>query len=164
MIDIKPVRIGLVLCLLTILFGYSIGAVFGAKNAELKGYFKEQVYVVNADTFPDAKTQKLHFEKAKGYTKRAHLHAAAIGSAALATILVLGFVNIEEKKKKVASLLVGVGASGYGIFVWSLMAYFTPILGKHGAHEAIAWLAIPTGLSLMLGTALTIYYVVTCKK
>lgn len=164
MIDIKPVRIGLVLCVLTILFGYSIGALFGAKNSDMKAYYKEQAYVVNAATFPEEKTQKLHYEKSKAYIKRAHLHAAAIGSAGLATILLLSLVNIEERKKKIASLLTGVGASGYGVLVWTLMSFATPILGKHGAHEAIAWLAIPTGLSLMLGTALTAYYVATCKK
>lgn len=163
MIDIKPIRIGLALCLFTILFGYSIGAVFGAKNAELKSYFKEQAYVVNAEAFPDKAEQKLNYEKAKEYSKRAHFHAAAIGSAGLATILVLGFINIEDRKKKVASLFTGIGAFGYGVGVWSLMSYVTPILGKHGAHEAIAWLAIPAGLSLMLGTALTLFFVVRSK-
>ena len=163
MLDIKPVKTGLILRLITILFGFSIGALFGAKNKEMKAYFHEQAYVVNAATFPKAEDQELHYSKAKDYLKRAHLHAGAIGTAGLATLLLLSLLNVSDKKKKVTSLLVGVGASGYGIGVWTLMAFATPILGKHGAHETLAWLAIPTGLSLMLGTAITLYFLIKNK-
>ncbi|MFA0079451.1 hypothetical protein AB4427_15125 [Vibrio artabrorum] len=156
---LKPIRLGILLSLITILFGYSLGAVFGAANSTMKNYFHEQVYVVHADNFHSDKDKGTAFSKAKDYIKRAHLHSAAMGTASLATILVLGLCNISDKKKKVVSVITGVGAFGYGVFVWTLMAFVTPMIGKSAAHEMIATLAIPTGLALMLGTGLTIYFV-----
>ncbi|WP_240432728.1 MULTISPECIES: hypothetical protein [Vibrio] len=125
----------------------------------MKDYFHEQVYVVHADNFSNVKDQDTAFSKAKDYIKRAHLHSAAMGTASLVTILALGFCNISDKKKKVVSTVTGLGASGYGVFVWTLMAFVTPMIGKSAAHEAIAILAIPTGLALVFGTMATIYYV-----
>ncbi|MEZ8968827.1 hypothetical protein AB4343_18215 [Vibrio breoganii] len=160
---IKPIKIGVLLSLITILFGYGLGCVFGAANSTMKAYFHDQVYVVHASNFDSVKDQDTAFSKAKDYIKRAHLHSAAMGTASLATILALGFCNISDKKKKVVSTITGLGAAGYGVFVWTLMAFVTPIIGKSAAHETIAALAIPTGLALVFGTALTIYYVFTSK-
>ena len=159
MLNLKPVRIGLLLSLLTILFGYGLGCIFGGANASMKAYFHEQVYVVHADNFKTDKDRDTAFSKAKDYIKRAHLHAAAIGTSSLATILALSLTGASERKKKIASGLVGFGGAGYGVFVWTLMAFVTPMIGKSAAHETIAWIAIPTGLALVFGTMATIYFV-----
>lgn len=98
--NIKPIKIGVLLSLLTILFGYGLGCIFGAANSSMKDYFHEQVYVVHADNFSNVKDQDTAFSKAKDYIKRAHLHSAAMGTASLVTILALGFCNISDKKKK----------------------------------------------------------------
>ncbi|OBT17207.1 hypothetical protein A9264_00050 [Vibrio sp. UCD-FRSSP16_10] len=157
--NIKPIKIGVLLSLLTILFGYSLGCIFGAANSTMKAFFHEQVYVVHADNFTTEKAKDEAFSKAKDYVKRAHLHSAAMGTASLATIFALGFCSISDRKKKVVSTITGLGAAGYGVFVWTLMAFVTPMIGKSAAHEAIAALAIPTGLALVFGTMATIYFV-----
>ncbi|CAM2958404.1 hypothetical protein [Vibrio rarus] len=156
---IKPIKIGVLLSLLTILFGYGLGCIFGAANSSMKAYFHEQVYVVHASNFTTEKDKDTAFSKAKDYIKRAHLHSAAMGTASLATIFALGFCSISDRKKTIVSTITGLGAAGYGVFVWTLMAFVTPMIGKSAAHETIAILAIPTGLALVFGTMATIYYV-----
>ncbi|MBR9729147.1 hypothetical protein ACFOD0_16780 [Shewanella intestini] len=162
--NIKPIRIGIMLCLVTILFGYILGGAFGAANSTIKGYFHQQVYVTHAQNFTSEQDKVTAYNKAKAYIKRAHLHSGAIGSAALVTILALGFCGVSERKKKLTSIMIGFGASGYGVFVWTLMALMTPMIGKSAAHELVAVLAIPTGLALVVGTIVTMIFVMVDDK
>ena len=67
---LKPIRLGILLSLITILFGYSLGAVFGAANSTMKNYFHEQVYVVHADNFHSDKDKGTAFSKAKELAKQ----------------------------------------------------------------------------------------------
>ncbi len=139
--QLRPVRIGLFFAVLTILLGYSLGMIFGGFEDSYKSYAKNTLAenqvaftakatdTMDADTATKAKMAGA-MTAFKKYSKRAHLHAGAIGTGTLAMIIVLSFFGknilfFSEKItcliKLVFSLGFGVGGFFYGSY-WTLVA------------------------------------------
>lgn len=166
---LHPVRFGLVLGLLAVLYGWGLGVVFGVGEDWLrKGFLADaeahrQLYLDKAKGDPEAATAliKRMDESCWRYFQRAHLHAGGIGSIAVGASLVLTFLSVSPALKVTASTLLGLGSVGYPLF-WMLAALRAPSLGATGlAKESLGWLAIPSAGALVAGGCLVTLLVVS---
>lgn len=159
---LRDVRLGLVLALCTILFGFGLGGVFGAAEDQLKDALAAsgQAALDTAYAGDEAKMKSV-VDKSWTYFKRAHLHGGGIGAASLAGILLLSSLRTPGAglKRALAGGL-GLGGLGYATY-WLLAGWIAPGMGSTGAaKDSLGWLAIPSAGLLLLGfvvlTALTV--------
>lgn len=149
----KPVKIGLILAIMTILYGFILGGAFGAKEEAIFDFLNSQAQSVT-DTIYKGDTTKIEtiVNKSWTYFKRAHIHGSAIGTSSLLLIILLSFMNIKEIAKTAVSTSIGLGSIGYSLF-WLLAGIKAPSLGSTGAaKESLSWLAIPSAGLLIIGT------------
>jgi hypothetical protein len=148
-------RWGLTLALLTLLFGFGLGGVFGAAEDTIKGGYRASGEAALATVYGgDATKLKGVLEKSWAYSKRAHLHGGGLGAAALAAMALLAALARPSSRVRAGvSLALGLGAAGYSGF-WLLAARAAPALGGGDqAKESLSWLAIPSAGLLLLGLA-----------
>jgi hypothetical protein len=162
MTSLRTVRWGVVFASLAVLFGFGMGAAFGAFEEGMKGHLKAEGEAVLAEKYGgDAAKLKTVLDKSWVYYQRAHLHGGGIGVVALALCLVLASLpSGAARVKATAGLLAGVGALGYAVY-WLLAGMRAPGLGGTSQAKAtLEWLAIPAsgmaivGLLVTLGLAL----------
>jgi hypothetical protein len=161
MLNLKPVRIGLILALFSILFGYLFGIAFGAWETAMKADLRAAGESVLATVYQGDET-KLEgvLLKAWAYYIRAHLHAGALGASAVAQILLLSVLAATPRWKSGVAFLLGAGALGYGVF-WMLAAQRAPLVGGTDiARESLDWLAMPTSGACLIGTLLILFFTV----
>jgi hypothetical protein len=166
-VDLGPVRFGLLFGLLAVLYGWSLGLVFGADEDGLRARFiaaaeaKRAMYVQKTGSEEGATAAiKRIDESAWTYFLRAHMHAGGIGSIAIGGSLVLSLLSVGRGPKLVASTLLGLGALGYPLF-WMLSGLRAPELGSTAAaKESLQWLAIPSAGGLYVGALITFGLVV----
>jgi len=145
--DLGSVRIGVVLALLTLLYGFGLGGAFGAFEDNIKGSLEASAMAVKDTVYQgDEAAMKKITGKSWTYMKRAHLHANGLGTAALAIIFVLAGTRASSRVRGVISAALGLGAFGYASFLGS----------THDAKEALGWLAIPSAGLLILGLVATL--------
>jgi hypothetical protein len=130
--DIRPLRLGLSLSMLILLFGIGMGILFGINEDAVKDYIADGV----------AAHQSVHDEKSTSkiwrYAQRSHFHATGVGAFALAMILLAGASNLTRKLKFSASTLVGIG-SFYSL-AWLSMFLLAPGIGRDAAHHSfLTW-------------------------
>ena len=162
---LRPVRFGLLLSVLTILFGFGLGIAFGLKEDAIKGNIKARAEAamdtayVRGDGSVDLVKFKAVTAKSWTYIKRAHLHANGIGTAALAMCLLLSLATrTRPTPRAIAAFLLGIGGLGYAVF-WLLAGLKAPTLGStHEAKEALTWLAMPTSGAAVIGAVLTLFF------
>ena len=162
---LRPVRFGLILSILTILFGFGLGIAFGLAEDSIKDHFKARAQAAEATayTLADGSFDQTRFSVVTAqswfYIKRAHLHANGIGTAALAMCLLLSLATRTRPSfRAIAAFLLGIGALGYALF-WLLAALKAPTLGStHEAKEALKWLAMPTSGAAVTGAVLTFLF------
>lgn len=146
--DIAPVRLGLILSMLTLLFGIGLGVVFGINEDGVQDYIRDGI----------AAHAQLHDQQSQSkiwrYAQRAHFHATGVGAFTLAMILLVGVMPMTRRFKAATSTLIGIG-SFYSL-AWLSMFLLAPSLGRGAAHDALV-----TGLitkvtvgSLLLGVAI----------
>lgn len=157
----QPASVGLFLATLTILFGQFLGIVFGLNEAAIKDRLQVSAAAVKTDVYHDndnfIQTVLL---KSWTYIHRAHLHAGAMGTNALALILAVGLLGNSRRTLFAIGLALGGGGLGYSVF-WMWAGFLAPALGGTGAaKEALAWLAIPSSGSFVLGTIASLYVLV----
>lgn len=158
--NLKTVRFGLLLALLSILYGYLFGIAFGAWEDGMKDDLKASGTAVLESVYggDEAALQKV-LDKSWAYYKRSHLHAGALGASAVAQILVLSLLAVGPRAKAFTAFLLGAGALGYGVFWW-LAGMRAPGLGGTGlAKESLSWLAMPSSGACVVGTALVLMFV-----
>ncbi len=149
---LHPCRFGILFALLTLLFGFGLGAAFGANEDGLKGYLNDEAQAVLADKYngDEAKAKKVT-SKSWTYFKRAHLHANGLGTSALVLILLLACLAASDRTKAFVALASGVGGLGYAVF-WLWSGARAPGLGSTGAaKESLEWLAIPSSALCIAG-------------
>jgi len=158
---LRPLRVGLLFALLASIYGFGLGAAFGAAEDDLKGHLKEEAQAVLETKYDGdpAKAKKV-YDKAWVYMKRAHLHANGLGASSLALILLLAVLRGGKRLRSALALFLGVGALGYGMY-WMFAALAAPGMGSTGAaKESLEWLAIPTSGMLIIGLVLTTFLLV----
>ena len=150
--DLNHLRIGLVLSLITLLFGFSLGGAFGAFEDNIKGSLQASAEAVKDSVYSgDEAAMGKITSKAWTYYKRAHLHANGLGTTTLVLILLLATFPAAVMVRRAVSLALGAGALGYSSF-WLFAARRAPALGStHDAKESLSWLAIPSAGMLLLG-------------
>lgn len=161
--QLKTLWIGIVLSLLTLLYGFGLGATFGAAEDKIKGFLKSSALEV-FDTIYKNDSEKMSkiTDKSWTYFKRAHLHANGMGTAALAMIILLSFLDRFNTVRVVTSIAVGIGGIGYSSF-WMFAGIKAPGLGSIGlAKESLAWLAVPSVILFISGTA-TVLAIFLCS-
>ena len=148
----KIVRIGILLSLLTLLFGFVLGGLFGVIESKIKNHLKGEAQAVFDTVYKsDSITMKKITDKSWVYFKRAHLHANGLGAISLATILLLMFMPTPLLLKKLTAIFLGLGSFGYSLF-WMFAALKAPGLGSTGAaKDALAFLAIPSAGLCIIG-------------
>lgn len=150
--NLRAVRVGLALGLGAVALGFVLGAAFGAAEDRIKAALHARAEAVFAQHYQNdtAKRDKVS-KKAWVYMKRAHLHANALGTLAIALCLWLGVLPGRRRLRAAAAALVGAGGLSYGLF-WLLAAWRAPGLGGTGAaKDSLAWLAIPSVVALVGG-------------
>lgn len=146
-------RWGMVLALLTILFGFAFGGAFGAfEDSMKKGLSDRAAAVLNTVYAGDAAKAKSVVDKSWAYYKRAHLHGGAIGAVALGGILLLsGLRRPNDAVRRGVSIALGAGGLGYSVF-WMLAARAAPSLGgTDAAKKSLEWLAVPSAGLVLIG-------------
>ena len=156
----RDMRVGALLALLSVLMGFSLGAIFGLFEDNLKERFETTaVKTLASEADPQAAAARLA-GRSWSYLKRSHLHANGLGTSALAMILLTAGMTSGAGSKRLAAYLLGIGALGYSTF-WMLAAFRTPALGSTDlAKESLTWLAMPTAACCLLGLALVLVMVV----
>jgi hypothetical protein len=163
MILFTHVRYGILLALVAILFGGSLGLTFGCCEEDIKGFLKIQADSVSQEKYGGVqeKIDKV-INKSWIYLKRAHLHSQTMGVISIAFSLLVVWVNFHPKIQTGVSLLSGLGSLGYGMF-WLLSALLAPTMGgTHQAKEAVSLLAQASGASFFLA-GLTLFSLLVYK-
>ena len=127
--DINSLRLGLVLAMLTLIFGVGMGVVFGTNEDGVKDYIAEGI----------AAHPTLHDEKSQGkiwrYAQRAHFHATGVSAFALVLILITGLARLSPRLKFGAATLIGIGS--FYPMSWFSMFLLSPGMGRDVAHHAL---------------------------
>jgi hypothetical protein len=150
---VRQLWVGMVLALVTLFYGFGMGAAFGVAEDGLKGSLKasaREVYeaVYKGDT---AEMSKIT-DRSWVYFKRSHLHATGMGTASLGMIILLSLLNGQRIVRVITAIGLGVGSMGYSLF-WLFAGMLAPGLGSTGlAKETLTWLAIPSGGIFLSGT------------
>ena len=143
---LRTCRWGVLLSLLTILFGFGMGELFGAFESSLEGGLSARAEAVRDSVYAgDAAKMKSILDKSWTYYKRAHLHGGALGAAVLGAIVLLASLRRPSAGvRRGIALATGLGGLGYPLF-WMLAARRAPALGSTDlAKESLSWLAIPS--------------------
>ena len=145
--ELKTVKIGLILVMLTLIFGIVLGVYFGVAEDSVKSYISEGV----------ASHTDVHDENSSGkiwrYVQRTHFHATGIAAFSIGLLLLLMVSTIKRKLKVITSILIGLG--GLYSLSWFTMFILAPSIGRDAAHshiitEAFTYIGIG-GLLLGIG-------------
>ena len=150
--SLRQVRMGTLLSLMTILFGFGMGGVFGAAEETLKNDLKTRAKSAPAEIYKaDEAKMTATIDKAWAYYKRAHLHGGAIGTASLLCALLLAAMcKPAALTKALTAFALGLGGLGYSIY-WLMAGYRAPAMGStSAAKDSLEWLAVPTAGLVML--------------
>ncbi|MDN3512217.1 MAG: hypothetical protein QY310_08130 [Candidatus Jettenia sp. CY-1] len=161
--QLRQLWIGMILALLTLLYGFGLGAAFGTAEDGMKGSLKTSAQEVYETVYKGDKAEMLKVtDKSWMYLKRAHLHANGMGAASLVMIILLSFLKGQSVMRVITAIGLGAGALGYSLF-WLFAGMMAPGLGSTGlAKETLAWLAIPSGGIFLSGTIAVLVVFVWC--
>jgi len=157
----RTLSIGLLLAVLTILFGQGMGIVFGLNEAAIKNHLKTSSAEVRDTVYKgDDAASKVVQDKAWTYMLRAHLHAGAMGGTAVGLIILLGLLGTSSRVAAVISVALGGGSLGYSVF-WMWAGFRAPALGgTAAAKESLRWLAMPSAGGFVLATVMVIFLLI----
>lgn len=152
-LNFRTASAGLILAILTILFGQGMGIVFGLNEDAIKSRLKEDAAQFQETIYQgDQIAAKAVVDKSWNYMKRAHLHAGGMGTTAIVLITMLCLVDPPRKITAIVSVILGAGALGYSIF-WMWAGFRAPALGgTNAAKESLNWLAMPSSGGFVLAT------------
>lgn len=151
--SLRAASLGLVLAVLTILFGQGLGIVFGLNEDSIKSRLKASAAEVRDTVYKgnDAAIKAVQ-DKSWVYMQRAHLHAGGMGTTALSLIVVLCLLGTSRRVTAALGVALGAGGFGYSVF-WMWAGFRAPGLGSTGlAKESLKWLAMPSSGAFVLAT------------
>lgn len=125
--ELNTVRIGLLLVMLTLVFGIGMGVTFGIAEDSIKSYITEGV-TAHPDVHDDQSTAKIW-----RYAQRAHFHATGVAAFSIGLILLLLHSPMQPGLKKVTAILIGLG--GLYPLSWLTMFILAPFIGRGAAHS-----------------------------
>ncbi len=128
-VNLYPVRIGLRITLLLLVFGIGMGIAFGIFEDSFKDYIAQGI-AANPDLHDQKSSSKIW-----RYAQRAHFHATGIGAFSLVLILLVLFSNLKDSLKSKTSMLISL--IGLYPLAWFTMFWLSPSLGREAAHGHI---------------------------
>ena len=149
--EFSHVKYGVLVAMVAILFGGSLGLSFGCCEDDIKGVLKGSAEKVLSGVYGDdqAKADKV-VKKSWVYMKRAHLHSQTMGVISIAFSLLVAWLSFPARAQMGISLLSGVGSLGYGVF-WMSAGFLAPGMGSTGAaKESIALIAQVSGTAFFI--------------
>ncbi len=154
---VRAVSPGLVFAVLTLLFGFGLGVVFGLNEDAIKSRLNASAAAVATTAYNgDAAAQKAVVDKSWAYMQRAHLHAGSLGVVAIALSLLMVSIGTGRAVARVLGVALGAGSLGYSVF-WMWAGFRAPGLGGTGAaKESLAWLAIPSSGAVVAATTVVL--------
>jgi len=153
--QLRPLLPGFALALLAVLFGFGLGGAFGANEEALKADLHARAMASQHLYADDAAVQKV-LDKAWVYYQRAHIHAGVLGASAIALILLLGAMAPPPSIGRYASIAIGIGSIGYGLF-WFLAGRMAPVLGStSAAKESLEVLGFGSPALIIAGTVVVL--------
>lgn len=153
-VPLRPALPGLTLAVLTLLFGFGLGGLFGLNEEAIKSRLSASAAAVQTTVYQgdDAAAQAV-VAKSWTYMQRAHLHAGGLGTAAVALTLLVVLLGTAPGVTRAISIGLGAGGLGYSVF-WMWAGFRAPALGSTGAaKESLQWLAMPSAGALLAATA-----------
>lgn len=158
---LRPALAGLLLGVLTLLYGFGMGIAFGGFEDAFLTRLKHSAMAVRDTVYQgDEARMKPVLDKSWKYMQRAHLHAGGLGASSLALILVAALVGTPGWLLRVVSLGLGGGSLGYSLY-WMWAGFRAPALGGTSlAKESLEWLAVPSSGALIAGTVLVLCIVI----
>ncbi len=127
--DVKSVKIGLFLVMVTLVFGIALGVAFGIAEDSVKSYIFDGV-ASHADLHDDKSNSKIW-----RYAQRSHFHATGIAAFSIGLVLLIMISSLKRKLKTLASVLIGLG--GLYPLSWFTMFILAPSIGRSAAHHHI---------------------------
>lgn len=142
---LRPVLPGLMLAVLTLLVGFTLGVVFGLNEDLIKSRLSASATTSTSTAYQqDEQAMKAVLDKSWIYMQRSHLHAGSLGTTAIALIVVVVLLGTGARTAAAISVALGAGGLGYSLF-WVWAGFRAPALGGTGAaKESLAWLAMPS--------------------
>ena len=124
--EFSHVKYGVLVAMVAILFGGSLGLSFGCCEDDIKGVLKGSAEKVLSGVYGDdqAKADKV-VKKSWVYMKRAHLHSQTMGVISIAFSLLVAWLSFPARAQMGISLLSGLGSLGYGVF-WMSAGFLAP--------------------------------------
>ncbi|MBW7996405.1 MAG: hypothetical protein FVQ81_07550 [Candidatus Glassbacteria bacterium] len=158
----RPVKIGILLALLTISLGFSIGIIFGGAEEIIKDVLKSNAEAVFDTVYNnDIDSMRSVLNMSGGLFKMSHIHANGLGIVSLVLIIIMMLFCPGGKLTDVASICLGAGALGYSSF-WMFAGMKAPGLGStHEATESLSLIATTSAGLLAVGLFLTFVLFVT---
>lgn len=150
---LRPALPGLAFAMITLLFGFGLGGVFGLNEDAIKARLAASAAEVRSTAYRDDDAAiKAVLDKSWQYLQRAHLHAGGLGTAAVALTLLVVLLGVGERAVRAVSLALGAGSLGYaGYWMWA--GFRAPGLGSTGAaKESLTWLAVPSSGAVIVAT------------
>ena len=127
--ELNVVKIGLLLVMLTLVFGIGLGVTFGISEDSVKSYISEGV-TAHPDVHDEQSTGKIW-----RYAQRAHFHATGIAAFSIGLILLVMHSSLRSGLKKASSILIGLG--GLYPLSWLTMFILAPGIGRSDAHHHV---------------------------
>jgi hypothetical protein len=152
-LHLHPALPGMLFAVITLLFGFVLGIVFGVNEDIIKSRLKASATEVRESTYRgDDAAMKAVLDKSWVYMQRAHLHAGGLGATAVGLILLVSLLGTSRGMTRAISLGLGLGGLGYSVY-WLLAGLRAPGLGNTGAaKETLDWLAIPSSGAVVIAT------------
>jgi hypothetical protein len=125
----KPIKLGLALVLLGLLFGIGLGISFGVREEAFENYIADGIAA--HPEVHDAKSA----DKIWRYAQRAHFHATGIAAFSIGLLLLLAGSNMVAWLKQLSATLIGLG--GLYPLAWFNMFLTAPAIGRSAAHAHI---------------------------
>jgi hypothetical protein len=160
--SLRAASVGLLLAVLTIIFGQGMGIVFGLNEEIIKGRLKTSATEVRDTIYKgnDASIKTV-LDKSWVYMQRAHLHAGGMGTTAFAFIVFVCLLGTSRLATAAISIALGAGGLGYSIY-WMWAGFRAPALGGTGAaKESLKWLAMPSSGAFVLATVAVFFVLIT---
>ena len=150
---LRASSLGLILAVLTVLFGQAMGIVFGYNEGAIKSRLKADAVAVRSTLYKsDDAAMKAVLDKSWVYMQRAHLHAGGMGTTALGCIILLCVLGVSPRVTATISTALGAGGFGYSVY-WMWAGFRAPALGgTTAAKEPLKWLAMPSSGAFVLAT------------
>ncbi len=127
--EVKTIKVGLLLVMLTLIFGISLGMSFGIYEDSIQAYIAEGV-AAHPEVHDDKSNSKIW-----RYAQRAHFHATGIAAFSIGLVILVMFSSLKKKLKTTAAILIGL--AGLYPLAWFTMFLLAPSIGRDAAHGHI---------------------------